>query len=74
MPVEKQIAIIYCGTTGLLKDVPVGKVKEFEVEFLEYLDLKHRDILDQLSEGILNNNITDILEKTALELVKKYKP
>jgi F-type H+/Na+-transporting ATPase subunit alpha len=74
MPVEKQIAIIYCGTTGLLKDVPVAKVKEFEVEFLEYLDLKHRDVLDQLSEGILNNNITDILEKTALELVKKYKP
>jgi F-type H+-transporting ATPase subunit alpha len=74
MPVEKQIAIIYCGTTGLLKDVPVTKVKEFEVEFLEYLDLKHRDVLDQLSEGILNNNITDILEKTALELVKKYKP
>ncbi len=73
MPVEKQIAIIYCGTTGLLKDVPVTKVKEFEVEFLEYLDLKHRDVLDQLSEGILNNNITDILEKTALELVKKYK-
>jgi F-type H+-transporting ATPase subunit alpha len=58
----------------LLKDVPVGKVKEFETGFLEYLDLKHRDILDQLSEGILNNNITDILEKTALELVKKYKP
>jgi F-type H+-transporting ATPase subunit alpha len=74
MPVEKQIAIIYCGTTGLLKDVPVTKVKEFEVEFLEYLDLKHRDVLDQLSEGILNNNITDILEKTALEFVKKYKP
>ncbi len=74
MPVEKQIAIIYCGTTGLLKDVPVVKVKEFEVEFLEYLDLKHRDVLDQLSEGILNNDITDILEKTALELVKKYKP
>jgi F-type H+/Na+-transporting ATPase subunit alpha len=74
MPVEKQIAIIYCGTMGLLKDVPVGKVREFEVEYLEYLDLKHRDVLDQLSQGILNNNITDTLEKTALELVKKYKP
>ncbi len=74
VPVEKQIAIIYCGTTGLLKDVPVTKVREFESEFLEYLDLKHRDLLDQLSEGILNNSITDILEKTALELVKKYKP
>ncbi len=73
MPVEKQIAIIYCGTTGLLKDVPVGKVKEFENEFLEYLDLKHRDVLDQLSEGTLNNKITDILEKAAHELVLKYK-
>ena len=74
VPVEKQIAIIYCGTMGLLKDVPVAKVREFESEFLEYLDLKHRDLLDQLSEGILNNSITDVLEKTALELVKKYKP
>jgi F-type H+/Na+-transporting ATPase subunit alpha len=74
VPVEKQIAIIYCGTLGLLKDVPINKVREFEIEYLEYLDLKHRDILDLLSEGTLNNNITNILEKTALELVKKYKP
>ncbi len=59
---------------GLLKDVPVNKVREFETEFLEYLDLKHRDILDQLSEGILNNDITKVLEKIAAELVKKYKP
>jgi F-type H+-transporting ATPase subunit alpha len=73
VPVEKQIAIIYCGTTGLLRDVPVNKVREFEVEFLEYLDLKHRDILDLLAKGTLNNDITDVLEKTARELVKKYK-
>jgi F-type H+-transporting ATPase subunit alpha len=74
VPVEKQIAIIYCGTMGLLKDVPVNKVKEFENEYLEYLDLKHRDLLDKLAEGILNNEIMDILEKTAHELVSKYKP
>jgi len=74
VPIEKQIAIIYCGTMGLLKDVPVNKVKEFENEYLEYLDLKHRDILDKLAEGILNNEISDILEKTAHELVSKYKP
>jgi F-type H+/Na+-transporting ATPase subunit alpha len=73
VPVEKQIAIIYCGTSGLLKDVPVNKVREFESEFIEYLDLNHRNILDQLGAGILNNDITKILEKTALELVKKYK-
>ncbi|MDO9340250.1 MAG: F0F1 ATP synthase subunit alpha [Bacteroidales bacterium] len=74
MPVEKQIAIIYCGTMGLLKDVPVSKVKSFESEFLEYLDLKHRDVLDNLRDGILNNDITKILEKVASELVIKYRP
>jgi F-type H+-transporting ATPase subunit alpha len=73
VPVEKQIAIIYCGTTGLLRDVPVNKVREFEAEYLEYLDLKHRDVLDQLGRGTINNDITDILEKTARELIKKYK-
>jgi F-type H+-transporting ATPase subunit alpha len=74
VPIEKQIAIIYLGTMGLLKDVPVSKVREFENEYLEYLDLKHRDVLDQLAEGILNNDIMDLLEKTAGEMVKKYKP
>jgi len=73
VPVEKQIAIIYCGTSGLLKDVPINKVKEFENEFIEHLDLNHRNILDQLGAGTLNNDITNILEKTALELVQKYK-
>jgi len=73
VPVEKQIAIIYCGTMGLLKDVPVNKVKEFENEFLEYLDLKHREILNLLAEGTLNNDITNTLERVALDLVTKYK-
>jgi F-type H+-transporting ATPase subunit alpha len=74
VPVEKQIAIIYCGTMGLLKDVPINKVKSFESEFLEFLDLKHRDVLDNLRDGILNNDITKVLEKVASELVMKYRP
>jgi F-type H+-transporting ATPase subunit alpha len=73
VPVEKQVAIIYCGTMGLLKDVPINKVKNFESEFLEYLDLKHRDILDNLRDGILNNDVTKVLEKVASELVLKYR-
>ena len=73
MPVEKQVAIIYCGTMGLLKDVPVNKVKNFEIEFLELLELKHRDILDNLREGLLNNDITSVLEKVASDLVIKYR-
>jgi F-type H+-transporting ATPase subunit alpha len=73
IPVEKQIAIIYCGTMGLLKDVPINKVKNFEIEFIELLELKHRDILDSLREGILNNDITNVLEKVASDLVMKYR-
>jgi len=74
MPVEKQIAIIFCGTLGLLKDVPISKVKSFEIEYIELLELKHRDVLDNLRDGILNNDITNILEKVASELVIKYRP
>ncbi|MCJ7448087.1 MAG: F0F1 ATP synthase subunit alpha [Bacteroidales bacterium] len=74
IPVEKQVAIIYCGTMGLLKDVPVNKVKEFENEYIEYLDLKHRDVLDNLRDGILNNDVTKVLEKVASELANKFKP
>jgi F-type H+-transporting ATPase subunit alpha len=74
VPVEKQIAIIYCGTMGLLKDVPLHRVKEFEKDYIEFLELKHRDVLDNLRDGILNNDITKTLEKVALELVLKFKP
>lgn len=74
IPVEKQVAIIYCGTMGLLKDVPVNKVRNFEIEFIEMLELKHRDVLDKLRDGVLNNDITGVLEKVAGELVIKYRP
>jgi F-type H+-transporting ATPase subunit alpha len=74
VPIEKQIAIIYCGTMGLLKDVPISKVKNFETEFIELLELKHRDTLDSLRDGMLNDDITKVLEKVAGDLVVKYKP
>ena len=73
VPIEKQIAIIYCGTMGLLKDVPINKVKSFESEYIEFLELKHRDVLDKLRDGILNNDITAVLEKVASDLVMKYR-
>jgi F-type H+-transporting ATPase subunit alpha len=73
VPVEKQIAIIYCGTMGLLKDVPVDKIREFENEYLEFLELKHRDVLDKLKAGVLNSEITDLLENVTKNLVIKYK-
>jgi F-type H+-transporting ATPase subunit alpha len=70
--VEKQIAIIFCGTKALLKDVPVLKVKEFEVEFIEYLEMKHKKVLDSIKEGILTDEAANALEKAALEIASKY--
>ncbi len=74
MPVEKQVAIIYCGTTGLLKDIPTNKVRSFENEYLELLELRHRDILDKIRDGQITGEITSVLEKIASELVIKFIP
>jgi F-type H+-transporting ATPase subunit alpha len=72
-PVEDQIAIIYAGSKNLLKDVPVEKVKEFEKDYLEYLNAKHRDMLDTLKAGKLTDEVTDTLVSVAKELSAKYK-
>jgi F-type H+-transporting ATPase subunit alpha len=71
--VENQIAIIYVGTKGLINDVPVEKVKEFEAEFISFLNNKHRDTLDQLKAGKFDDNITGVLDKACAELTAKYK-
>jgi F-type H+-transporting ATPase subunit alpha len=70
--VEDQIAIIYAGSKDLLKKVPVEKVKEFEKDYLEFLNAKHRDILDILKAGKLTDEVTDTLEKVAKEVSAKY--
>ena len=70
--VEEQAAIIYCGTNGLLMDVPVSKVKEFEVEFISFMHQKHQDVLDDLAAGKLTDEIKNTLEKVAADLSKKY--
>ena len=70
--VEDQIAIIYAGSKNLLKDVPVTKVKEFERDYLEYLNTKHRDALDTLKVGKLTDEVIDILAKVAKEISSKY--
>jgi F-type H+-transporting ATPase subunit alpha len=70
--VEDQVAIIYAGSKNLLRNVPVVKVKEFEKDFLEYLNAKHRDTLDALKAGKFDDNITDVLEKVAKEISAKY--
>jgi F-type H+-transporting ATPase subunit alpha len=70
--VEDQIAIIYAGSKNLLKDVPVNKVKEFEKDYISYLNAKHRDALDILKSGKLTDEVTATLAAVAKEISSKY--
>jgi F-type H+-transporting ATPase subunit alpha len=70
--VENQVAIIYAGTKNLLRNVPVNKVKEFEKDYLQFLNLKHKDVLDALKAGKFDDNITNVLEAAAKEISAKY--
>jgi F-type H+-transporting ATPase subunit alpha len=71
MPVEKQVAVLYCGTKGLLKDVALDKVDNFQTQFLEMLDLKYKaEVLDIIKSGTINDEVTDIIEKVATEIVQ----
>jgi F-type H+-transporting ATPase subunit alpha len=70
VPVEKQIAIIYLGTKGLLSAVPVDEVMDFEKKFLERLEMKYQtEVLDVLKTGVINDDITALLEKEAKQLI-----
>jgi F-type H+-transporting ATPase subunit alpha len=70
--VEQQIAIIYLGTKGLLSNIPVNKVREFESEFHQYMETKHKNVLDELKKGNFNDDITATIENAAKELSAKY--
>jgi F-type H+-transporting ATPase subunit alpha len=71
-PVEHQIAIIYASTNGLMDNVPVSRVKEFEKEFVSILSANNKDTLNALKAGKLDDNVTGVLKKTAQETAKKY--
>ncbi len=70
--VEDQIAIIYAGSKNLLRNVPIEKVKEFENQYLEMLNAKHRDILDILKSGKLTEEATEVLTNVAKEIADTF--
>jgi F-type H+/Na+-transporting ATPase subunit alpha len=72
MSVEKQIAIIYLGTKGMLGKIPVDKIKAFEDAYLTYLETHHKATLDGLKAGQLTDEITGTLEKVAADMSKQY--
>jgi F-type H+-transporting ATPase subunit alpha len=70
--VEKQVAIIYIGTKGLLRQVPVDKVRAFEKEYVDQLEARNPEVLQALKAGKLDDSITSVLETVAKELAGKY--
>ena len=73
MPVEEEIAVIYCGTQGLLRNVELKHVAEFEKMFLEILRSKYqKEILEPLREGVLDENVSKLLEEVAMEVGQTF--
>jgi len=74
MPVAEQIAILYCGTKGLMKDIEVEQVREFQDAFLQNLRAVHqKDVLDVLAKGIINDDVTKIITEVAAAVCLKFK-
>ena len=65
LAVEEQIAILFCGVNGLLLQIPVNKIKDFEAQFLHTLSENHREILDSLKKGIIDEAIMLKLREVA---------
>lgn len=73
MPVEKQIAILYCGVHGLLRNVPLDKVEDFERSFQESLAINHQaDVLDVLKNGVINEEVEKGIRETAEMVAKQF--
>ena len=70
--VEDQVAIIYAGSKNLLRDIPVDRVKEFESEYIRFLNDKHSKILSTIKQGKLTDEVTSTLEKVCVDLVSKF--
>ena len=74
MPVGEQIAILYCGTHSLMRDIPISKVRAFQDTFLTNMRANHQaDVLDVLASGKINDEVTALIEKVAAETAGQYK-
>jgi F-type H+-transporting ATPase subunit alpha len=72
--VEQQVAVIYCGTHGLLKNIPADKARAFEADFLQLIENDCAEELKQIASGVFNDDIGKALEKAAQTVALKYAP
>lgn len=73
MEVENQVAVIYASTKGLIDNVPVDKVKEFEVNYIDLLKNKHPQVLKDIKDGKLTDEVENTLKQVAAEVSSRYK-
>jgi F-type H+-transporting ATPase subunit alpha len=73
MPVGEQIAILYCGTKGLMSAVPVDKVRECQDTFLEAMRNQHQDVIDFLGSGQIDDAATATIAETMANVAESYK-
>lgn len=73
MPVGEQVAILYCGVHGLMREVPVDKVRECQDLFLESMRSNHTDIINTLASGVLTDDITKVIESVMANIAGQFK-
>lgn len=74
MPVGEQVAMLYCGTHGLMRDVPVEKVRECQTSFLDKLRTAHKeDVIDVLTSGVINDEVCHTIEEVMADIAGQYK-
>ena len=74
MSTGEQVAILYCGTHALLRDIAIADVRAFQDAFLDRLRAAHTaDVLEPLGKGVLNEDIEKILKETAASVILSMK-
>jgi F-type H+-transporting ATPase subunit alpha len=73
MPVGEQIAILYCGVHGLMREVPIAKVRECQTSFLDKLRSAHPEVIETLASGKIDDATTGTIEAVMADIAGTYK-
>ena len=72
--VAHQVALIYCGTQGLLSGIDSDKVKEFEQSFIDDLEMRHKEVISALGSGKISEKETEVIKEVAADIARRFKP
>ena len=73
MPVGEQVAILYCGVHGLMRQVPIDKVRQCQDQFLDKLRSAHPEVIETLASGKIDDATTDTIEQVMADIAGTYK-